>query len=1065
MAAGTGTGGRGVIAHFARHATVANLLLIVMVVSGLVALDRIRAQYFPDVVVSEVSVDVAWTGAGAEDVDRAIVQVLEPSLLVVDGVADVVSVATEGAAEITLEFEPGRDLGQATEDVQSAIDAVTTLPDTAEDPVVRRGGWRDRVTDVVITGPVGVDQLGRLADEFVARLFDAGITRTSIQGLASPEIVVEVPSARLMQYDVTMAEVAAAIAAGADARPAGEVGATARVRTGTERRTAEQIAAIVLRTAPDGRPLRVGDIAEIRVEGANRARAYFVGDQPAMAIRVDRDAEGDAVRLQAQVGAVAAELRPTLPQGVAIDLVRTRAEQITDRLDLLVANGLSGLALVVLLLFLFLNARTALWVAAGIPVSMLAAIAVMYAAGFTLNMISLFALIITLGIVVDDAIVVAEHADFRARHLGEPPDIAAIRAGQRMAMPVAASTLTTVIAFAGLVFIGGHFGRIIKDIPWTVIIVLSMSLVECFLILPHHMKGALARVGDEAWYDLPSRYVLRGFAWFQRAVARPVTRGVLLARYPVLALCVLLLALQAAAYLRGDVRFQFFSGPEQSSVTGNFAMLPGATREDTLAMMRELQRATEAVAARYAERDGTDPATFVLAEVGGTAGRGLAGSEAKDPDLLGGISIELIDRDARDWPSSAFVADLEAEVRPHPRLEELSFRGGRFGPGGDAIAVNLYGADAAVLKAAAEAVKGALAPFPEVSGLEDTLAYDKEELVLTLTPQGDALGLSIDDLGRTLRDRLDGIEAATFPDGPRSAAIRVELPDAERTADVLDRMLLRTDAGEYVPLADVVEVERTAGFSSILRENGRRVVTVTGDLADEDPARAAEVRRALEQEILPRVRQDFGVVSDLSGLAAQEAEFLGDAWIGLLLALGGIYVCLAWVFASWAQPLVVMSVVPFGLVGAVWGHQFWGVPMSMFSIVGMIGMTGIIINDAIVLISTVNEYAAKRGLRPAIVDAVSDRLRPIFLTTATTVLGLAPLLYERSAQAEFLKPTVITLVYGLGFGMVLVLVVVPAVLAIQDDLARRWRAVRRLAGARGRRRIARRLAARRARAA
>lgn len=856
--------------------------------------------------------------------------------------------------------------------------------------------------------------------------------------------MVEVPSTALIRHDLSMATISAAIAAEVSTAPAGEVGdGSARVRTGTERRSAREIAGIVLKSAPDGTQLTIGDIATIRVEGATRGRAAFVGDNPAMTIRVERNPDGDAIRLQAAVADAATAMQATLPPGVTVDLVRTRAEQITARLALLMDNGLLGLGLVLLLLFLFLNARTALWVAAGIPISMLAAIAAMYLGGLTLNMISLFALIIMLGVVVDDAIVVAEHADWRARTLKEDAMTAAIRGAGRMGAPVVASTLTTVIAFWGLAVIGGRFGNLITDIPFTVIAVLLASLVECFLILPNHMYHALKSVDGAPWYDAPSRFVNRGVVWFQNRMMKPLMRAVIGWRYPVLALMVALLASQAALYIRGDVQFRFFDAPEQSSVSGNFAMLPGATRDDSLAMMRELQRATTTLATRLADESGTDPVEFVVAEVGGGSGRGLSGADTKDADLLGAISIELIDPDFRSFSSFQFISMLETEIRRHPMLEELSFRGGRYGPGGDAISVDLFGTSSEGLKTAAEDLKARLAQFPEVSALEDSLAYDKDELILNLTPQGHALGFTIAELGRDLRDRLNGIEAATYPDGPRSAAIRVELPATELTADFMERTLLRAPDGTYVPLADVVTVERSAGFSTIYRENGQRVVTVTGDLAEDDPVRAAEVERALREDIIPAIEATHAVATRQSGAAAEQAKFLGGALQGLILALIGIYLCLAWIFESWTRPFVVMSVIPFGLVGAIFGHWYWGVPLSMFSIVGMIGMSGIIINDAIVLISTVDDYAKKRGLRPAIVDAVADRFRPVLLTTATTVLGLAPLLYERSSQAAFLKPTIITLSYGLGFGMVLVLLVVPAILAVQDDLGAMLRAGRR----------------------
>ena len=399
---------------------------------------------------------MVWEGAGPEDVDSAIVQALESALLAVDGVEDTQSSSREGRAVIDIDFEPGWDMARATDDVQNAVDAVTTLPEDAEDPEVERAIWRDRVTDIVITGPVGAQQLGLLADELILRLFEVGVTRTTIRGVAAPRTIVEVPSSQLIAHDITMAEIASVIAAEVEINPAGEVeGANARVRTGTQKRTPEELEAVVLRSEADGSALTIGDVASIRVEGVDRQRSYFVGENRAMSIRVDRSDKGDAINIQRQVEDVVADMNLSLPQGVEVSLIRTRAEAITGRLDILVDNGLMGLGLVLILLFLFLNARIAFWVAAGIPAAMFAAIALMYLGGLTINMISLFGLIITLGIVVDDAIVVGEHADFRARRLGESPMVAAENAARRMAMPVFAATLTTVIAFFGLVSIGG----------------------------------------------------------------------------------------------------------------------------------------------------------------------------------------------------------------------------------------------------------------------------------------------------------------------------------------------------------------------------------------------------------------------------------------------------------------------------------------------------------------------------------------------------------------------------------------------------------------------------------
>ena len=1034
----------GIFSYFTRHRTAANLILVVMLALGLVAMTQIRSQFFPDVVVENVRVAVAWDGAGPEDIDTAVVALLEPALLDVEGVERTESTALEGRANIVLEFEPGWDMARAADDVKVAVESVTGLPDGIDEPAVRRSAWFDRVTDVVITGPVPPDQLGRFADEFVSLLFREGITRTTIRGVDAPEILVEAPEGLLIHNDVTLREIAAAIAEEVEADPSGDVaGGAARVRTGVEKRTAEEIREITVRSLPDGAKIRVGDVANVVEAGVNRNRSYYVGGNPAVSIRVDRADFGDAIKMQATVEDVADRLQATLPEGVSVDLIRTRAEAITERLWVLFDNGVLGLLLVVCLLFLFLNARTAFWVAAGIPAAILASVALMYAAGLTINMISLFGLIICLGFVVDDAIVVGEHADFRHRRLGEEPLVAAENAAARMAPLVFSATVTTVIAFSALVLVGGRFGDFIRDLPFTVIVVLLASLLECFLVLPNHMGHALQSVARRKWYDMPNILFNKAFTWFREAVFRRLMLIVVAFRYPVIAAAVLLLSMQLASFLRGDVVFRFFDAPERGSVSGNIAMLPGARRSDTLEMVRELQRAVDATARKYEERHGRNPVTYVLAEVGGSTGRGLAGAETKDRDLLGSVAIELIDADDRPYTSFAFAAELQEEVKRHPQLETLTFRRWRSGPGGDSVSVALFGQDAATLKAASEAVKFALSSFPEVTALEDNLSYDKEELVLELTPDGRALGFTIDAVGTELRGRLNGITAAAFPVGTRTSEITVRLPEAELTADFLDRTRLRTAAGTYVPLSDTVSVSTRLGFSTVRRENGIQVVTVTGDISDEDPSRAEAVLSELESRILPAASAEFGVEYDLTGLAEQEQRFLDDATLGFMLCLLGIYLTLAWVFASWVRPLIVIAVIPFGLVGAIYGHQAWGVPFSIFSIIGIIGLSGIIVNDAIVLVSTVDEYSGNRAVGPAVVDAACDRFRPVLLTTLTTVLGLLPLLFESSRQALFLKPTVITLCYGLAFGMVLTLLVVPSLVAVQEDVFRLMRSLRR----------------------
>lgn len=1033
----------GIISYFTRHPTLANLILVVLLAAGLITAPKMRNQFFPDVVFETVSVNVKWPGAGAEDIDRSIVQFLEPVLMSIEGVDSTSSQSKEGSTSIKLTFDSGWDMSRATDDIQEAVDSVSELPEDAEDPSVRRGGWRDRVADAIISGPVSFEQLGQFADEMVARLFAAGVTKTTVSGFAAPETIVEISSINLIKNDLSMVEIAKAIKSEASTDPAGDVkGSNSRVRTGVAKRTAEQIRSIALRSNPDGSKLLIGDVARVSVGEKNRNRAYFVNKDPAISVTIERSAQGDAIEIQEIVEDVAAELQSILPAQVSIELIRARAEAITGRISILLENGLLGLGLVVLLLFLFLNARTAIWVAAGVPVAMAGAVALMYAAGLTFNMISLFALIITLGIVVDDAIVVGEHADFRFKKLGEDPTTAAENAAKRMASPVFCATITTIIAFFGLVAIGGRFGSLIADIPYTVVVVLLVSFVECFLILPHHMAHALKSASKERWYDFPSRTINRGFEFLKENVFRKLMTLIIRFRYPVIAGALVILCGQAVLLVSGEVKWRFFNSPEQGSISGNFAMLASAKRSDTLEMAEEMQRATSEVALKYEKEFGKSPIEYVLYQVGGNSRR-ISGQEAKDIDLLGALSIELIDADLRPYSSYKFIADLQDAVRRHPMLEVLSFRNWASGPGSDSLDIRFYGANSEVLKKSAESLKGALLKYPEVSGVEDSLSYDKEELILDLTPQGQALGFSIGDLGQVLRDRLNGIEAVTYPDGVRSAKIKVIIPANELTSSFLESTFLRAQGGEYVPLSDIVTVISKIGFSSVKRENGIQLISVTGEIDEDNVDAIEEIEKQLRIEILPKIEQDFGVSSEFSGLAKQESDFLADAQFATIISMVGIFLTLCWVFSSWARPLVIMLIIPFGLVGTIYGHNTWDVPMSMFSIIGLIGMTGIIINDSIVLVTTIDEYAEDRGLIPAIIDGTCDRLRPVILTSLTTILGLAPLLFETSRHAQFLRPTVITLTYGLGFGLLLVLLIVPSLIAVQSDIQKQVVAFRR----------------------
>ncbi|MCI4661992.1 MAG: efflux RND transporter permease subunit [Neomegalonema sp.] len=1055
------TGRSGVIGYFVRHPTAANLIMAIMILVGLAAATQIRAQFFPDIVRETITVRVPWSGAGPEDVDQAIIATLEPSLRAVEGVEETKSLAREGRASVVLEFESGADLGAAADEIEAAVDAITTLPDSADDPEIARGRYRDRVTNIIIAGDVPLDLLNRYAEELKEALFARGITRVEILGFADPLIRIEPSEAALQKYALSLSDVASAVAAEVEARPAGTLGdAGARIRAGVARKSIEALGEIVVRAGADGSKLLLRDIATIREEGPDRGKAYFRDGVRAVQMRVDRSASGDSIRIQHQIEEAVAQMQPTLPEGVAVKLTRTRSQYIQDRLDLLLDNAGMGLLVVLTFLFLFLSARSAFWVAAGIPVSLLATVALMYALGLTINVISLFGLLIALGIIVDDAIVVSEHAD-KLRRAGMSAEAASTQAARRMAGPVFSASITTVLAFAGLVFVGGRFGDLIIDLPKALIVILLISLIECFLILPAHMRHALEdRHTGGHWYDVPATIFNRGFRFMRERGFRPLVALAMRFRIVVICTAIALLVYSSALFASGQLRWFFFHAPERGAVTANIAMVAGATRADTQAMLEEMRRALKVTDEKFFQRwkDGDytedfegEPQHLVTESIyllGGYKGRPLAGSETKDTDLLGGFEIELLDSDMRPFRQQEFVEAWRAEIREMPLLETLAVRGMRGGPGGDAIDIEIFGPDPRVLKAAAEQLKAELSRFAQVGSLEDTMPYDRPELTLTLTPLGEALGFTTASIGAELRARLNGITAAQFARDGKEVEIQVSLPEDVLDAGLIDRTFVPipgrgAGSNATAALSDIVTVREERGFASISRLDGRVLIQVTGDMTD-DPAARAEVKAALTDRILPQLEAQFAVQTDQGGLAEQEREFLSDAALGFGLCLIGIYLTLSWVFGSWLRPFIVLLIIPFGLIGTLWGHHWFGVPLSMFSVVGMIGMAGIIINDSIVLVTTIDEHAPRRPMMAAVVDGTVERLRAVMLTTLTTIGGLAPLLLDMSQQAMFLKPTVITLCFGLGFGMFLVLFVTPAMVLIQHDIAMAVRSARRM---------------------
>ncbi|MEM7196795.1 MAG: efflux RND transporter permease subunit [Pseudomonadota bacterium] len=1022
----------GVLSYFIQHRTAANVIMLLFVVLGLVAVTKIRAQFLPDVVIEAITVRYEWAGAGAQDIDQSVIAIMEPQLRGIDGVDTITTRTLQGNASIRLEFQTGWDMTQAMHDVTSIVEQDNDLPDTLEEATIIQSRWFDRVVYVALHAPIDPDRLAEQALRLQNHLFQSGIVNVTLHGINDPELRVTIDQEFLRKHNLSLREVGNILRNNAVAVPSGEVeNANARLRTGENLRSIPALENTIIKPGNDTPHLRLGDLADIAWRTAEDGVLYRHKDHNAVLVEVSRGATGDVLDLQRTIDRVVADFRTTLPGDIALEMYNRRADAVEERLGIVLKNGGLGLILVVSFLFLFLSARSAFWVAAGIPIAMCTTMGLMYLFGITMNLVSLFGLIICLGIIVDDAIVIAEHADHLHRQ-GLPPHDASLQAVTRMMGPVICASLTTIIAFGALVLVGGRFGQLIADIPFTVIAVLIASLAEVFIILPAHLRHAM-QTRKDPWYDGVSRWVMAGFDRFREGPFMALISFCLRIRYVICSMMMMVLLLSLGVVIDRTVPWRFFNAPERGTINANIAMLPGATRTDTSAMIAQMDSALTKVNHQFLKRHGKAPVAFHLAKIGGSVGRGLSGTQTKDRDLLAGYSITLIDPDTRPYSAFAFIRAWKNAIEPHPMLEQMAVRGERSGPGGDALEINLSGQNLQVLHAASIDLQAQLLQFGELSGHDNSLSFDKEEWTVSLTPKGISLGFTMGHIQEFLRDHLSGITIAEFALDDRTAKLRLLAPKEERGGDILARSWIKGERG-WVSLSEIVSLTRQSGFGAVYRKDGRVIVQVLADMdAGSDNG---VITDRIARQILPDLQNRYGITAELSGLAEQEKEFLSDASLGVFVCLLGIYICLCWVFASWSIPIVILSLIPFGLIGAIWGHYIHNVPLSMFSVVGMIGMCGIIVNDAIVLISQMQRYLRTKPALQALALAASDRLRAVWLTTCTTVAGLTPMLFETSRQAQFLKPTVITLVYGLGLGMVLVLVLTPCFLAIGNDCAK-----------------------------
>ncbi len=1017
------------VRFFVHHATAANLLLVLLVMAGLLALNRINTQFFPDIDIPRISVRVNWAGATPADMERTVIRNLEPVLRTLDGLEDFWGVAREGYAYISLRFRQGTDMRRALEDVRKAVDSVTTLPEEADEPVIQQVTRYEIVGKVLVTGPYDEatlrDHARRLRDAFL----EAGIERVTLAGARRPEVVVEIPERELVRLDRDVGAVAEVVKRETADVPAGEItGGLDRTVHGSARpRTPEGLAGIVLKASPAGGQVRIGDVATVRNGFDPDAERGYAGGRPAVQVIVWRTPSADTLKTAARMLQTLEKVRASLPPDVEITVFDLRSRHVKARIWMLLENGIQGLVLVLVVLFLFLNGRIAFWVAAGIPVSLMAALAVMWLTGQTINMVSLFALILTLGIIVDDAIVVGEHtATLRER--GLPPALAAEQGALRMLSPVMAASLTTIAAFLPLFFFQGRIGAIIIALPLVVISVLLASLIECFLILPAHLRHALRHERS------PSRFRRRFDAAFAAFRDGPFRRAVTVAydwRYATWAFMILLLVLSVALAASGRIRFNFFPAPEAEFVQARIIMAAGTPERRTLAAIEQVEQALRRVEKELGKGEKLVEVTFArVGKMGYSRGAHLAQ-----------LDVQLASSEERSVRTRQLLRAWRQALPAIPGVERISFGRRHAASAPSDLEIELKGEDPYVLKQAAGEIAALLKRIPGVQSVSDDLPWGRPDVRITITPRGRALGFDEATVARQVRAALRGAVARTFARNLEEWALRVKRAEAISSLAGLQDLYVRSSTGVWLPLADIAELKEVPGFSVIYRRDGHATMSVNADI-DTEATSITEVTKALHAGGLDTITARYGIRADIAGGAEEQRRNLGDLRTGTWVALLLIYLILAWIFGSYTRPLVIMTVIPFGAIGAILGHWVLGYALTILSLIGLLGLSGIIINDSIILVSRAAERMNEgEDVRTATINAARDRLRAVVLTSLTTVGGLTPLMFEKSLQAQFLLPMAITIVFGLAVATFVVLFLVPATLGILGDLQhilRRW---------------------------
>ncbi len=1037
------------IAWFAENSVAANLLMIGVVVAGLMTLPTIRQEVFPETSTDRITISVPYPGAAPEEVEEGITVRIEEQLLGIDGIKRVTSTSSEGASSVVAELYEDADSSRVLDDIKNRVDSIDTFPLDAEEPIVQELVLRAQVLNIAIAGDVDERTLKVLAQRVRDELTSLDeITHVEVVVARPFEMSIEVSEDALRRYDLTFDEVVAAVRARSVDLPGGSIktrGGEILLRSKGQAYDGHDFSSIPLRSEADGRRLLVGDVAEVVDGFRDTDQAARFDGQRAVLVQVFRVGEQNALRIADRVRDYIETAAARMPTGVTLTIWQDDSELLRGRRDLLLRNGRDGFLLVILVLALFLRARVAFWVAVGVPIALLGTLWVMPSWGVSINLLSLFAFIVVLGILVDDAIVTGENI-FRHQENGLPQLEAAKKGTQEIVVPVVFGVLTTMAAFAPMLTMPGPFGRIIRVIPAVVLTALAFSLIETKFILPAHLGHSRSPGGGgpKFWQRFQDG-ISRRLTNFVERRYRPFLTKALDHRWLTLAIAFSVVVVTAGYIASGRIQFAFFPRVEGDDVVAVLTMPVGTPVEQT---SRAIARLEETAAELIRESDRRWPpeavpsnARHVLATIGEQPYRvrqsrtPAGGSAAGTGGHTGEVHIELYPSEQRA-ASAERMENLWRELTGAiPDARELEFTSSLISAG-DAIHIQLRGAKTESLRAAATDVRNRLARYPGVFDVADSFRDGKRELKLRILPSAEALGITLRDLGRQVRQAFYGAEVQKIQRGRDELRVMVRYPEAaRRSLGDIETMRIRLPDATAVPFSAVAQVELSRGFASIRHNERQRVIDVTADV-DPTQANANEVIADLRAKELPAILAQYeGVGFTFEGEQREQADTMANFRRGFALSLIAIFALLAIPLRSYVQPLVVMSAIPFGFVGAVWGHVLTGRDLSMLSVIGILAAAGVVVNDSLVLVSFVNRRRREGlGARESVVEAGVARFRAILLTSLTTFLGLTPIMLEQSLQAQFLIPMAISLAYGVGFATFVTLLVVPSMTLALGDL-------------------------------